>query len=156
VAVDLSWERLEVAKEMGATQLLCPREQDVVAEVLSLCPGGADVAVEASGRPDVIAHALKVVRDKEGAVVVVSNYHAGATVLLDPRELNRGKQLIGTWGGDSVPDTDIPRYSQLIRAGRLDLGPLRAKPFGLHQINEALQALEQARVARPLIDMTYE
>jgi hypothetical protein len=36
------------------------------------------------------------------------------------------------------------------------LRPLRARPFGLHQINDALEALEHARVARPLIDLSFE
>jgi S-(hydroxymethyl)glutathione dehydrogenase / alcohol dehydrogenase len=156
MAVDLSEERLLVAKEMGASHTVCASQQNPLAEIMSLCPGGVDVAIEASGRPDVIAAALQAVRPRGGQVVVVSNFHAGASVVLDPRELNEGKRLIGTWGGDSVPDSDVPRYCQLIRAGRLDLRPLRAKPFGLHQINDALQALEQARVARPLVDMTYE
>jgi S-(hydroxymethyl)glutathione dehydrogenase/alcohol dehydrogenase len=156
VAVDRSAERLAVAKQMGATHTICVRQQDVVTELAQLCPGGADLAVEASARPEVISLAIKIIRPRGGAVVVISNYHASASVLIDPRELNSGKRLVGTWGGDSVPDNDVPRYCQLIRAGRLDLRPLRARPFGLHQINDALEALEHARVARPLIDLSFE
>ena len=38
---------------------------------------------------------------------------------LDPKQLNLGKRLLGTWGGDSVPDRDFPRYARLLDAGKL-------------------------------------
>ena len=52
-----------------------------------------------------------------------------------------------------MPDRDFPRYCRLIQSGRLNLAPLRSEPFRLSEINEALAALEQRQVARPLIDM---
>ena len=74
--------------------------------------------------------ALRAVRPQGGAAVVVGNAHHGETVSLDPRELNQGKRLLGTWGGDSVPDRDFPRYCRLIKSGRLNLGPCVPSRFG--------------------------
>ena len=153
VAIDVNRERLRVAREMGATHLITAGEEEPVAALQKLCPGGVDYAIEASGRPEVMVQALQAVRPQGGAAVIVGNAHHGQTVPLDPRELNQGKRLLGTWGGDTVPDRDFPRYCRLIQSGRLNLSPLRSAPFRLGDVNEALTALDERQVARPLIDM---
>ena len=91
--------------------------QDPVVEIQRLCPGGVDVAVEASGRPDVMLQALRAVRRQGGTAVIAGNAAHGETLHLDPRELNQGKRLFGTWGGDSRPDRDFPDYCRLIEKG---------------------------------------
>lgn len=155
VAVDVSPERLAVARQLGASHTVLAGDREPVAALLELCPGGLDVAVEASGRPEVMVQALRAVRRQGGVAVVVGNAHHGETVALDPRELNQGKRLLGTWGGDNDPDRDFPRYCRLIQSGRLNLAPLRSEPFRLDDVNQALAALEQRLVARPLIDMNW-
>jgi len=156
VAIDVSPERLRVAQQLGASHAVSADDQDPVAALHKLCPGGVDLAIEASGRPNVMVQALRAVRRQGGAAVVVGNAHHGETVALDPRELNQGKRLLGTWGGDNDPDRDFPRYCRLIQGGRLNLAPLRSEAFRLSEVNEALAALEQRQVARPLIDMNLD
>jgi S-(hydroxymethyl)glutathione dehydrogenase / alcohol dehydrogenase len=153
IAIDLSAERLEVARRMGANHVISAAEQDPVAALQKQCPGGVDFAIEVTGRPEVMVQALSAIRPQGGAAVVVGNAQHGEMVAVDPRELNQGKRLLGTWGGDNVPDRDFPRYCRLIQSGRLNLSPLRSTPFSLNAINQALAALEQREVARPLIDM---
>lgn len=153
IAVDLSDERLQCARQLGASHTVNAGEQTPLNAIREICPGGVDVAVEASGRPEVMAQALAAVRSQGGRAVVAGNAHHGQTVALDPRELNQGKRLLGTWGGDNDPDRDLPRYCRLIQSGRLNIGPLRNEPFSLGQINEALAALEERRIARPMIDV---
>jgi len=72
---------------------------------------------------------------------------------LDPRELNQGKRLLGTWGGDNNPDRDFPRYCKLIAAGKLNLEPLLSRTYRLADINAALNDLEHGLCARPLIQV---
>lgn len=153
IAVDLVPEKLALARQLGATDVIQAGEVDAVAEINRLCPGGVDYAVEATGRPEVMAQALSCVRSQGGAAVIVGNVPYGEQLVLDPRQLNQGKRLLGTWGGDSVPDRDYPRYGELIVSGRLNLQPLLSTPYALEAINQALDDLEAARVARPLIDM---
>ena len=71
--------------------------------------------------------ALACVRQQGGAAVVIGNARFGSTLEIDPRELNMGKRLLGTWGGDNVPDRDYPRYCKLLASGRLDLEPLLSR-----------------------------
>ena len=67
-----------------------------------------------------------------------------------------GKRLLGTWGGDTFPDADFPRYAELITSGRARLDFLLSEPYPLSRINDALDDLESGHVPRPLIDMSLE
>src|SRR5205823_2773529 len=115
--------------------------------------GGVDFAIEASGRPAVMRQALASVRSRGGVAVIIGNAREGETLELDPKQLNQGKQVRGSWGGDNLPDRDFPRYVRLVESGKLALAPLRFAPFRLEQVNEALEALEQGVPGRPLLKM---
>ncbi|MFN0051123.1 MAG: zinc-binding dehydrogenase [Planctomycetales bacterium] len=154
IAVDVNPDRLELARQMGATHLVNPRDGDPVEAIRKICPGGVDIAIEASGRPAVMQQALACVRSQGGIAVIVGNAREGELLSINPKELNQGKQLRGTWGGDSVPDRDFPRYCRFVESGRLNLAPITAHAFALQHINDALDALEQGVVGRPLIDMS--
>ena len=156
IAVDIRPDKLKLARQMGATHRVHAAEVDSVEEVHRVCPGGVDFAIEASGRPEVMLQALYSVRNQGGAAVIVGNARHGERVALDPKQLNLGKQLRGTWGGDNWPDRDFPRYCKLLRAGKLNLEPLLSKTYRLSEVNKAIDELEAGMVARPLIDMTME
>ena len=98
--------------------------------------------------------ALCAVRAQGGIAVVVGNARHGDKLEIDPRWLNNGKQLRGTWGGDNVPERDFPRYQRLVSAGRLKLEPLLGKSYPLAGVNQALEDLQQGTVARPILDMS--
>lgn len=156
VAVDVNPDKLATATKLGATHTVNSKAADPVAEALKLCKGGADFAIEATGLPAVMRQALASVRHQGGAAVVVGNARFGSTLEVDPREFNMGKRLLGTWGGDNVPDRDYPRYAKLLAAGRLDLEPLLSKSYGLADVNTALDDLEHGRAARPLLAINAE
>ena len=154
IAVDILADKLSLAQALGATQIVDASKTNPVDEILSICPGGVDLTFEATGRPEVMVQALRCVRNQGGKAVVIGNAPYGEKITFDPRELNNGKQLLGTWGGDSVPDRDYPRYAKLIQAGKLNIEPLISRSYSLHEINQALDDLETGLVARPMIDMT--
>jgi len=153
IAVDVNAEKLALARRLGATHAVNSKDCDPVAEVRTLCPGGADFAVEATGLAPVMRQTLAAVRPQGGAAVVVGNARFGEKLEIDPRELNQGKRLLGTWGGDNVPDRDYPRYCKLMAAGRLDLEPLLSRSYRLADVNAALDDLERGCAARPLLDI---
>jgi S-(hydroxymethyl)glutathione dehydrogenase/alcohol dehydrogenase len=153
IAVDVNPDKLALARTLGATHALNSKSADPVAEILKVCKGGADFAIEATGIPAVMRQALACVRHQGGAAVVIGNARFGSTLEIDPRELNMGKRLLGTWGGDNVPDRDYPRYCKLLMSGRLDLEPLLSRSYGLADVNTALDDLERGQAARPLLDV---
>lgn len=156
IAVDILESRLKLAKEMGATHCVHADEVDPVEEINRICACGVDFSIEASGRPEVMLQALYSVHRQGGVAIIIGNAMHGERVNLDPGQLNLGKQLRGTWGGDTCPDRDFPSYCQLISSGKLDAGRLTGKTYCLIEINDAINDLESGKVIRPLVDMTVE
>lgn len=153
VAVDVKADKLALAKSLGATHAVDASAGDAVAEILKLFPKGLDRAVESSGRPSAMVQALACVRSQGGAAVVVGNARQGEMLTIDPKQLNLGKRLIGTWGGDNEPARDFPRYGKLIADKTVDLSPLLGAEYAFEKINDALDDLEKGRAVRPLVRM---
>lgn len=156
LAVDINSRRLEIAQQLGATHLIDARSTQPVERIREVCPEGVDSAVEASGIPAVMRQALACVRARGGAAVVVGNARHGEHLELDPAELNQGKRLLGTWGGDCVPDRDFPRFMDLVVRGDLRIAALLEQRYALSEINQAMEDFESGAVVRPLVDMQQE
>jgi S-(hydroxymethyl)glutathione dehydrogenase/alcohol dehydrogenase len=154
IAVDVQPQKLELARTMGATHVILSSSQDPVAEIQRLVKGGVDFALEVTGNPLVMHQAVESVRSQGGTAVIIGNARHGQRVDLDPNQLNQGKRILGTWGGDNLPDRDYPRYCRLLQSGKLNVEPLLSKTYSLAGINDAIDALEAGVVARPLIDMS--
>lgn len=153
IAVDVSDEKLRLAKLFGATHTINARLIDPVAAIYTLTSNGVDYAVEASGKTCVIERAFDSVKRGSGVCVFASHPEYGSRISIDPYELICGKQIRGSWGGSSNPDRDIPMFAKLYREGKLPLERLITKRYTLDSINEALEDLEHHRVARPLIEI---
>jgi S-(hydroxymethyl)glutathione dehydrogenase/alcohol dehydrogenase len=154
IAVDIAADKLAVAEAFGATHALDASQVDPVATIRELTGGaGVDYAVESSGRVRVIEQAFESVRRSGGVCVFASHPAHGERISLDPYDLICGKQIRGSWGGNCVPDDDIPKFAALYRAGKLPLEKLITRRYTLDRINEALDDLESGRVTRPLIEI---
>jgi S-(hydroxymethyl)glutathione dehydrogenase/alcohol dehydrogenase len=154
IAVDVSPDKLSLARSFGATHTIDATQTDPIREIHSMTGGlGVDYAVEASGQVSVIEQALESVRRGGGICVFASHPEHGKRISIDPYELICGKQIRGSWGGSSRPDRDIPMFAQLYLEGKLPLEKLITKRYTLDAINEALDDLENNRVGRPLIEI---
>jgi S-(hydroxymethyl)glutathione dehydrogenase/alcohol dehydrogenase len=159
IGIDKSAARLALAQQMGvhSTYDVSRASEgvnaDIAGAIVGFTGGGVDYAIEATGRPEVMAQALASVRPRGGAAIIVGNAPFGQRLEIDPKQLNQGKRLLGTWGGDTEPDVDFPRFFRLYECGKLILDPLLGNSYPLSRANEALADLEHQRVARPLIDM---
>lgn len=154
IGVDPQQSRRELAKRYGATHVIDPTGVDVVAEIRKIVPNGVDLAVEATGLPPVMDQAVNSTRQQGGRSVVIGNAKHGAKLDLNPAVFNQGKSLMGTWGGDSVPDRDYAKYGKLLASGRFEVAGLLSRPYSLAEADQALQDLASGKVGRPLIDMS--
>jgi len=153
IGIDPNPTRRALAKIYGATHVI-DAAGDVLAEIKKIVPQGVDLAVESSGIPAVMEQAINATRQQGGRAVVIGNAKHGAMLQLNPGVFNQGKSLLGTWGGDSVPDRDYGRYGRLLSSGRFPVRDLLSKPYSLAQADQALQDLAAGKVGRPLIDMS--
>jgi S-(hydroxymethyl)glutathione dehydrogenase/alcohol dehydrogenase len=153
IGIDPNPTRRALAKIYGATHVI-DASGDVLAEIRTIAPQGVDLAVESSGVPAVMEQAINATRQQGGRAVVIGNAKHGAVLPLNPGVFNQGKSLLGTWGGDSVPDRDYGRYGRLLASGRFPVRDLLSKPYSLAEADQALQDLAAGKIGRPLIDMS--
>jgi S-(hydroxymethyl)glutathione dehydrogenase / alcohol dehydrogenase len=154
IAIDPNPTRRALAPLYGATHVIDPTGIDVLAEIRKIAPQGVDIAVESSGVPAAMEQAVNATRQQGGRAVVIGNARHGATLSLNPAVFNQGKSLMGTWGGDSIPDRDYGRFARLLGAGRFPVRDLLSKPYALEQADQALSDLASGKIGRPLIDMS--
>jgi S-(hydroxymethyl)glutathione dehydrogenase/alcohol dehydrogenase len=156
IAIDISDERLAVAKSFGATDILNSSNQDVKSEILRITEEGVDACVESGGKAETIELGFSIIKKGTGKLFFASHPPEGQFIKLDPHELISGKQIFGSWGGGSFPDVDIPKMANIYFSGKFPLEQLLTKRYKLENINNALFDLENGKVFRPLIDMRLE
>jgi S-(hydroxymethyl)glutathione dehydrogenase/alcohol dehydrogenase len=154
IGVDLNAARRDLARAFGATHVIDPAAGETPAQIRAIAPQGIDVAVEATGNPLVMAEALAITRPRGGRAVIIGNARHDAVFTVSPSVFNEGKSLLGTWGGDSIPDRDYANYGRILSGDRFPVRRLLSAPYRLEDINQALDDLRTGKIARPLIDMS--
>ena len=149
IAIDVSDEKLELAKNLGATHIFNSSCQGFRQVVLNLTNGGADICVESGGQVSTIELGFSLIRKGGGKLLFASHPPEGEMIRLAPHELISGKQLAGSWGGATSPDQDIPRMVEIFTSANIPLRSLLTKRYSLEQINDAINDLEGGRVFRP-------
>jgi S-(hydroxymethyl)glutathione dehydrogenase / alcohol dehydrogenase len=150
VAVDVVDEKLELARELGATAVVNASHGDPVASVHELVPGGVDHAFEALGRPATIETTLALT-GRGGQAVLIGMAPPDARVGLDALTTTLEERCVrGSWYGSCVPLRDIPLLVELYRDGHLRLEPL-ITTCTLDGVNEAFARMEAGETARSVI-----
>jgi S-(hydroxymethyl)glutathione dehydrogenase/alcohol dehydrogenase len=150
VAVDVVHSKLELARELGATQTVDASSGDPVEAVRELVPGGVDHAFEALGRTQTIETTLGLT-GRGGQAVLIGMAPPGARVQLDALTLTLEERCVrGSWYGSCVPLRDFPLLVEFYRDGRLRLDPLIAT-CTLDEVNEAFRRMEAGETARSVI-----
>ena len=151
VAVDLSDDRLALARELGATHALRGDDPDLGDHVRSITGEGADHAFEAIGLA-VTIEMLPALVCRGGQAVIVGMPAEDVTVPLDPFDLaDSGKRVLGCNYGSSVPSVDFPKLARLYASGRLPLDRLVGKTTTLDTVDGALDDLRRAVGLRTII-----
>jgi 2-desacetyl-2-hydroxyethyl bacteriochlorophyllide A dehydrogenase len=146
-AVDMVEEKLEKARELGASGAInASKEADVGKALRKMSGGGVDVAFEVIGNPDVIATAFSAV--KNGGRLVVVGYTDKNVTINAGRIMFREMEILGSLGCRPV---DYPRIIEMVRAGRLKLSALITARYPLDRVNEAFDALRSGKGFRYLI-----
>ncbi|MCF7866036.1 zinc-binding dehydrogenase [Candidatus Woesearchaeota archaeon] len=151
IAVDINDEKLNIAKELGATHVINIRENvlDIIKKITM--DKYLDFAVDCSGNIATMELAFKSINDK-GTLVIAGNPKKGETISIVPFDLIKGKRIIGSWGGSTNPDKDIPLYIKQYLDGDLHVELLKTKIYSLEDINEAIVSFKKGDFSRVLLD----
>ncbi|WP_269789796.1 NAD(P)-dependent alcohol dehydrogenase [Stenotrophomonas sp. Iso1] len=150
IVADVKPERLELAKRLGATDVINSAQENPVERVRLLTDGeGADYAVECSGIPSVMRQAIDAIA-VHGACALVGAAPAGATVNVDIGSLVAGRTIMGVIEGDSIPDIFIPQLIELWQQGRFPFDQL-LEFYDFGDINNAVEDSERGKVVKPVL-----
>jgi S-(hydroxymethyl)mycothiol dehydrogenase len=152
IAVDVDDRKLEWAREFGATDVINSRHSEPISGIRKLTGGfGADVVIEAIGRPETYRQAFYA-RDLAGTVVLVGVPTPDMRLELPLLDVfGRGGALKSSWYGDCLPSRDFPMLVDLHLAGRLPLDKFVSEKIELGQVEEAFAKMGRGEVLRSVV-----
>jgi S-(hydroxymethyl)mycothiol dehydrogenase len=152
IAVDLDDTKLEWATKFGATDTINAGKTDPVGAIQALTDGnGADVCIEAVGRPEVMQQAFYA-RDLAGTLVQVGVPDPAMKIELPMIDFfGRGGALKPSWYGDCLPERDFPMLIDLYLQGRLPLDAFVSETIALDAVEEAFEKMERGEVLRSVV-----
>jgi S-(hydroxymethyl)mycothiol dehydrogenase len=153
IAIDIDARKLEWARGFGATDTIDASKQDPVEAVRALTDGnGADVCIEAVGRPEVLKQAFYA-RDLAGTVVQVGvpTPDMGLPDIPMIDFFGRGGALKPSWYGDCLPSRDFPTLIELYLQGRFPLDKFVSETIGLDDVEDAFHKMERGEVLRSVV-----
>ncbi|TBN39023.1 alcohol dehydrogenase [Paracoccus subflavus] len=151
LAIDLSDDKLSVARDLGATRIYNAAEPGLVETIRADSGGGVDHAVELAGAVPAFELAYAITR--RGGQTVTAGLAAptaefripAVNVVADERTVK------GSYMGSCVPQRDIPRFIRLYRAGKLPVNRLLTGRLRLEDINEGFDLLDQGKAIRQVV-----
>ena len=151
VAVDMSADKLEVAKSFGATDGILATEPKPWKGAKAAMGRGADVVIVSVGVVPAYDQAPRYL-DYGGKVIMVGMPHTGDTSTYEPANFAAaGQAMIGSKMGDAVIARDIPWMVDLYQQGRLQLDELISNRWPLERINEAIADTKTGSAKRNVI-----
>ncbi|KZE42084.1 NAD(P)-dependent alcohol dehydrogenase [Microbacterium sp. T32] len=150
IAIDRVAARLDLARELGATDTIDASHEDVAARLAELTGGaGVSLGFDTTGHPGVARTALDAAAVR-GTVLVCGAPPPGTEIAVDIQGILTGKVLRGVTMGDSEPRELIPRLVALHAEGRLPLEKLERR-YALDDIQSAVDDMHSGATVKPVI-----
>jgi S-(hydroxymethyl)glutathione dehydrogenase / alcohol dehydrogenase len=153
VAIDTNPTKFDLARTMGATDTLNPKEhakpiQEVIVEMTD---GGVDWSFECIGNVNVMRAALECCHKGWGESVIIGVAGAGQEIATRPFQLVTGRVWRGTAFGGVKGRTQLPGMVEDAMAGRIQLDPFVTHTLPLERINEAFDLMHEGKSIRTVV-----
>jgi len=151
IAIDLSEERLELARGQGATETILGGP-DTVERILEETGGlGADYTFEATGNVAVMRQAVESARMGWGLCTIAGVAGKGETLDIVPRYLITGRRVAGSSFGGIKGRVEVPQLVNRWLAGELDVAPFLSHELTLDEVNRGFELMEAQDGIRSVI-----
>jgi alcohol dehydrogenase len=151
VAVDLSDDKLGLARQLGATDTFNPKSPDAIDSIKSATAGGVEFAFEMAGSVRAMDLAYKITR-RGGTTVTAGLPPPDQNFALPQVNLVAEERTVkGSYIGTCVPGRDLPRYIELYRRGRLPVDRLMSGRLKLDDINVGFDRLREGQAVRQVV-----
>lgn len=149
IAIDVNQDRLNLAKELGATHILNGNEDDVLGEINKITDGnGAEYSFDTTGVPPVVLQAVRCLAvDGTVAVVAVGGevpIHIHSDLVMPNRT------IIGVTEGLSIPSLYIPQLIDQYKKGKFPFDKL-IKKYAFEDLHNALDDMKSGKTIKPVI-----
>jgi alcohol dehydrogenase len=151
VAVDLSDDKLGLARQLGATDTFNPKSPDAIDSIKQATGGGVEFAFEMAGSVRAMDLAYKITR-RGGTTVTAGLPPPDQNFALPQVNLVAEERTVkGSYIGTCVPVRDLPRYIELYRRGRLPVDRLMSGRLKLDEINVGFDRLREGQAVRQVV-----
>jgi alcohol dehydrogenase len=151
VAIDLSEDKLGLARQLGATDIFNPGSPGTIEEIRSATGGGVEFAFEMAGSVRAMDLAYKITR-RGGTTVTAGLPPPDHTFALPQVNLVAEERTVkGSYIGTCVPTRDLPRYIELYRRGKLPVDRLMSGRLRLDEINLGFERLHEGKAVRQVV-----
>jgi S-(hydroxymethyl)glutathione dehydrogenase/alcohol dehydrogenase len=153
IGVDINESKFELAKQLGATDMVNPKDydnpiQDVIVE---LTDGGVDYSFECIGNVEVMRAALECCHKGWGESIIIGVAGAGQEIKTRPFQLVTGRSWRGTAFGGARGRTDVPKIVDMYMEGRIDIDKLITHTMPLDDINKAFDLMHSGESIRSVV-----
>ncbi len=150
IAIDRVPLKLEIARSLGATDLIDATQAGVAEQVMELTRGGVHHSFEAIGLKQTAELAVKVLR-RGGTATLIGLLAPGVQVEIAGTAFLEEKRIQGSFMGSNRFPVDIPRYVTLYLQGRLKLDAMISRRLPLEQVNDAFDGMKRGELARSVV-----
>jgi S-(hydroxymethyl)glutathione dehydrogenase/alcohol dehydrogenase len=153
LAIDTNPAKFDLARDMGATDCINPRDQDKPIQdvIVALTDGGVDYSFECIGNVDVMRAALECCHKGWGESIIIGVAGAGKEIHTRPFQLVTGRVWRGTAFGGVKGRTQLPGMVQQAMRGEIRLDPFITHTLPLERINEAFDLMHEGKSIRTVI-----
>ena len=150
IAIDGVEDKLTLAREFGATDVIDASSGDVETKVKDLTKGGVDYSFEAIGKKETAEQSFSILR-AGGTATIIGMIPQGVKIELDGASFLRERRIQGSSMGSNHFRVDLPRYVDFYLQGRLKLDELVTRRLTLEDVNEAFKYMKEGSVARSVM-----
>jgi S-(hydroxymethyl)glutathione dehydrogenase/alcohol dehydrogenase len=153
IAVDVNPDKFAMAKALGATDVINPRELDVTAReaIVEMTGGGVDYSFECIGNVDVMREALECCHMGWGVSTIIGVAGAGQEIRTRPFQLVTGRTWKGTAFGGVKGRSELPGYVENYLNGKIELDSMVTHTMPLEEINTAFDLMHAGKSIRSVI-----
>jgi len=153
LAIDLNEKKFELAKQLGATDCINPKDHDKPIQdvIVEMTDGGVEWSFECIGNVNVMRSALECCHKGWGESVIIGVAGAGQEISTRPFQLVTGRVWRGTAFGGVKGRSQLPDYVERYLAGEFKLSDFITHTMKLEDINEAFDLMHEGESIRSVI-----
>ncbi len=153
IAIDINTDKFELARQLGATDCVNPKDHDkpIQEVIVEMTDGGVDFSFECIGNVNVMRSALECCHKGWGESVIIGVAGAGEEIATRPFQLVTGRVWRGTAFGGVKGRSELPQLVEDYLAGKFKLSDFITHTLGLEQINEAFSLMHEGKSIRSVI-----